>query len=127
MKKGKKISEEQKIKMQERREESAKKIFDICGFGMRYNSHNWIVKDNLKTFYFSSFLKALEDIAGIMGKRGVVKSKDLEAGIEAIKKENGYTIVKRACDDEQIKSYMNDGDKLGYLWRQGFFDGADPL
>jgi len=43
-----------------------------------------------------------------------------------LKKENGYTIVKRASDDEQIKTYMDDGDKLGYLWRQGFFDGADP-
>jgi predicted ATPase len=44
-----------------------------------------------------------------------------------LKKENGYTVVKRASEDEQIKTYMNDGDKLGNLWRQGFFDGADPL
>jgi len=44
-----------------------------------------------------------------------------------LKKEKGYTIVKRASEDEQIRMYMNDGDKLGYLWRQGFFDGADPL
>ncbi len=44
-----------------------------------------------------------------------------------LKKEKGYTIVKRARDDEQIRAYMKDGDKLGYLWRQGFFEGADPL
>ncbi|MGA9383060.1 MAG: AAA family ATPase [Phormidium sp.] len=44
-----------------------------------------------------------------------------------LQKERGYTVVKRASDDEQIKTYMNDGDKLGYLWRQGFFEGADPL
>ena len=44
-----------------------------------------------------------------------------------LKKEKGYTIVKRASEDEQIKIYMKDGDKLGYLWRQGFFEGADPL
>jgi predicted ATPase len=44
-----------------------------------------------------------------------------------LKKEQGYTVVKRASEDEQIKAYMNEGDKLGYLWRQGFFDGADPL
>lgn len=44
-----------------------------------------------------------------------------------LKKERGYTVVKRASEDEQIKIYMNDGDKLGYLWRQGFFEGADPL
>ncbi|MCI5192350.1 MAG: chromosome segregation protein SMC [Candidatus Electrothrix sp. AU1_5] len=41
-------------------------------------------------------------------------------------KENGYTKVKRATDDEQIVAYMNDGDKMGYLWKQGFFAGADP-
>jgi len=44
-----------------------------------------------------------------------------------LQKERGYTIVKRASDDEQITTYMNEGDKLGYLWRQGFFEGADPL
>jgi predicted ATPase len=41
-------------------------------------------------------------------------------------KENGYTTVRRAADDEQIKAYMNDGDQMGYLWKQGFFGGADP-
>lgn len=51
-------------------------------------------------------------------------------GIEEVfwlKKEKGYTIVKRASEDEQIKIYMKDSDKLGYLLRQGFFEGADPL
>lgn len=42
-------------------------------------------------------------------------------------KENGYTIVRRASEDEQIKEYMKDGDKMGYLWKQGFLKGADPL
>lgn len=41
-------------------------------------------------------------------------------------KENGYSRVKRAKDDPQIAAYMNDGDKMGYLWKQGFFEGADP-
>jgi predicted ATPase len=41
-------------------------------------------------------------------------------------KKDGYTEVKRASQDPQIKAYMQDGDKLGYLWRQGFFEGADP-
>lgn len=44
-----------------------------------------------------------------------------------LQKERGYTVVKRASDDEQITTYMNEGDQLGYLWRQGFFEGADPL
>ena len=41
-------------------------------------------------------------------------------------KQNGYTTVRRACDDEQIRTYMAQGDQMGYLWKQGFFDGADP-
>ena len=41
-------------------------------------------------------------------------------------KEDGFTKIKRARDDEQIAAYMNDGDKLGYLWKQGFFVGVDP-
>ncbi|MCL5946392.1 MAG: AAA family ATPase [Planctomycetes bacterium] len=41
-------------------------------------------------------------------------------------KEDGYTVVKRASDDAQIVKYMENGDKLGYLWKQGFFEGAAP-
>lgn len=41
-------------------------------------------------------------------------------------KEKGFTRIQKAKDDEQIRAYMNDGDKMGYLWKQGFFTGADP-
>ena len=41
-------------------------------------------------------------------------------------KKNGYTQVHRDRDDAQIVTYMNDGDKMGYLWKQGFFEGVDP-
>ena len=41
-------------------------------------------------------------------------------------KENGHTQIKRAKDDEQITVYMREGDQMGYLWKQGFFDGVDP-
>jgi predicted ATPase len=41
-------------------------------------------------------------------------------------KQGGYTQIRRAKDDAQIAAYMADGDKLGYLWKQGLFDGADP-
>ncbi len=43
-----------------------------------------------------------------------------------LQKKNGYTRIKRARDDEQISAYMADGDKMGYLWKQGFFEGIDP-
>lgn len=41
-------------------------------------------------------------------------------------KEDGYTKIKRAQEDEQISAYMAEGDKMGYLWKQGFFEGANP-
>jgi len=43
-----------------------------------------------------------------------------------LQKIDGYTQIKRARDDKQIAAYMADGDKIGYLWKQGFFEGADP-
>jgi len=41
-------------------------------------------------------------------------------------KEHGLTHIKRAKDDVQIAAFMAEGDKMGYLWKQGFFGGADP-
>ena len=41
-------------------------------------------------------------------------------------KRNGYTEVLRAKDNVQVAAYMAEGDKLGYLWKQSLFEGADP-
>lgn len=41
-------------------------------------------------------------------------------------KQGGYTLVRRAKDDEQLVRYTEEGDKLGYLWKQGLLEGADP-
>ncbi len=41
-------------------------------------------------------------------------------------KRDGYTQIKRARDDAQVATFMADGDQMGYLWKQGFFEGADP-
>lgn len=41
-------------------------------------------------------------------------------------KTGGYTSIKRAKDDEQISAYMKEGDKMGYLWKEGLFQGANP-
>lgn len=43
-----------------------------------------------------------------------------------LQKIDGYTKIKRARDDAQIAAYMAEGDQMGYLWKQGFFEGADP-
>lgn len=41
-------------------------------------------------------------------------------------KDSGITSIRRAKDDKQIAAFMKEGDKMGYLWKQGFFEGADP-
>lgn len=43
-----------------------------------------------------------------------------------LQKEGGYTRIRRASDEPQVAAYMRDGDQMGYLWKQGFFEGADP-
>ncbi|MBT3309289.1 MAG: AAA family ATPase [Gammaproteobacteria bacterium] len=39
-------------------------------------------------------------------------------------KEQGCTTIKRALDDKQIAAFMAEGDQMGYLWKEGFFQGA---
>ncbi len=41
-------------------------------------------------------------------------------------KENGYAKIFRANQDEQLVAFMNAGDKMGYLWKQGLLGGVDP-
>jgi len=41
-------------------------------------------------------------------------------------KNQGYTTIRRASGDQQIKVYMEDGAKMGALWSEGWFTGADP-
>ena len=41
-------------------------------------------------------------------------------------KQQGYSEIHRARDHAQIAAYVAEGDQLGYLWKQGFFDGVDP-
>ncbi len=43
-----------------------------------------------------------------------------------LKKENGFSKLDRAKDDEQIASLVEEGDLPGYLWRQGLFPGVNP-
>ncbi|WP_163371963.1 AAA family ATPase [Endozoicomonas acroporae] len=41
-------------------------------------------------------------------------------------KENGCTLIKRARDDQQVAAFIKEGDQMGYLWKEGFFQGAGP-
>ncbi len=42
-------------------------------------------------------------------------------------KENGYTTIKRAKDDEIVSALVAEGDRLGYLWSQKYFKGSGPI
>lgn len=41
-------------------------------------------------------------------------------------KKNGFSIVQRAADNGLVRNLVNEGDLLGSLWKQGFFEGAGP-
>jgi len=41
-------------------------------------------------------------------------------------KRDGCTQIMRASDDPQISRFMKEGDQMGYLWKEGLFDGVDP-
>lgn len=41
-------------------------------------------------------------------------------------KEDGFTSIKRAADDEQLAAFMAEGDQMGYLWKEGLFPQVDP-
>ena len=43
-----------------------------------------------------------------------------------LKKSEGFTTIHRAADDDQLKAFVDEGDKPGWLWRQRLFQGIDP-
>ena len=51
---------------------------------------------------------------------------DLEEIFWLVKKD-GFTVVRRASEDEQLKAFVAEGDLPGALWRQNLFEGAHPL
>ncbi len=42
-------------------------------------------------------------------------------------KNKGCTKVNRASDHKEIVTLFNEGDKLGYLWKENYFIGSNPL
>lgn len=43
-----------------------------------------------------------------------------------MRKQDGYTQVMRARDNAQVVAFMEAGDHMGYLWKQGLLGGIDP-
>ncbi len=43
-----------------------------------------------------------------------------------LEKHGGFTTVHRAADDEQLRALVDEGDQLGYLWKQEMFGSVHP-
>lgn len=43
-----------------------------------------------------------------------------------IVRRDGYSTIRPAMEDVQLKALVDEGDLLGFLWRQGLFLGVDP-
>jgi len=41
-------------------------------------------------------------------------------------KRSGFTEIRRASDDPQLRALVEEGDLPGALWKQGLFEGANP-
>lgn len=41
-------------------------------------------------------------------------------------KKDGFTDIKRANSYPQLVKFVEHGDQMGYLWKQGLFEGVDP-
>ncbi|PJB58767.1 MAG: chromosome segregation protein SMC [Bacteroidetes bacterium CG_4_9_14_3_um_filter_41_19] len=42
-------------------------------------------------------------------------------------KRKGYSKIERASDHNEILSLYEEGDKLGYLWKENYFKGSNPI
>jgi len=40
------------------------------------------------------------------------------------KQDNGYSQIKSVAENEQIENLFKEGDKLGYLWKEGLFEAV---
>lgn len=43
-----------------------------------------------------------------------------------LQKKNGFSTIERAADDSQLRALVEEGDRPGWLWREGLFKGANP-
>ncbi len=41
-------------------------------------------------------------------------------------KNNGYSVIKRACENTQLAALAQEGEQMGYLWNEGLFSGVAP-
>lgn len=100
------------------------------------NPHPLLCVEEPENQLYPSLLSELAEEFRLYSKRGrqvmvSTHSPDFLNAVELdevywLTKKNGYTQVQRARDNAQVAAYVNDGDRMGLLWRQGFFEGVDP-
>lgn len=44
-----------------------------------------------------------------------------------LRKVDGKTTIEKASDNEDVVALFREGDKLGWLWKQGYLEGSGPL
>ena len=98
--------------------------------------HALLGVENPENRFYPALLGDLaEDFRSYAARGGQVfvstHSPDFLNGVDAdeacwLVERGGYADVRRAKDDAQIMACIAEGDKLGYLWKQGLFEGADP-
>jgi predicted ATPase len=93
------------------------------------------VEEPENQLYPSLLLQLAEEFRSYTQRGGQVMisshSPDFLNGIELeeiflLSKQNGFTSIQRASDDEMLRNLVKEGDKPGYLWNQGFFKGVKP-
>lgn len=93
------------------------------------------VEEPENQLYPSLLLELIDEFRQYASRGGQVfvtsHSPDLVNGAELeevfwLEKINGYTSVKRASEDQNIKALVKAGEQLGYLWKQGYLSGANP-
>lgn len=47
-------------------------------------------------------------------------------GVFWLAKKGGYTQIHAARNNQTVTSPYENGDPLGYLWQQRYFQGSDP-
>ena len=45
--------------------------------------------------------------------------------IYCLRKLDGFTVITRACESENLRALYDAGDLPGYLWKQGLFEGLN--
>ena len=74
---------------------------------------------------FSSYARGNRQVFVSTHSPDFLNSVDLDSVFWLVKKD-GFTQIRRAKDDQQIAAFMEEGDKMGWLWEEGFFEGAHP-